>query len=84
MRTDTPVLDYIALHGIRSWVSDENRDVIVNYIREKLKPGGVYYIDYKTLPGWATFLRLQQLLNEHVGALAAPGVNIFERIDGSL
>jgi len=43
-----PDFDYIGLHGIWSWISDENRQVIVDFIRKKLKVGGVLYISYNT------------------------------------
>jgi hypothetical protein len=32
-RTDLPDFDYIGLHGIWSWISDENRAVIVEFVR---------------------------------------------------
>lgn len=54
-RDDLPDFDYIALHGIWSWISEENRSVIVDFIRRKLKVGGVLYISYNTMPGWSTF-----------------------------
>ena len=40
-RDDLPNFDYIGLHGIWSWISDENRHVIVDFIRRKLNVGGV-------------------------------------------
>ena len=40
-RTDLPDFDFIGLHGIWSWVSDANRAVIVDFVRRKLKAGGV-------------------------------------------
>ena len=40
-RPDLPEFDYIGLHGIWSWISDDNRQVIVDFIRTKLKVGGV-------------------------------------------
>ncbi|MEI7457607.1 MAG: class I SAM-dependent methyltransferase [Nitrosomonadales bacterium] len=43
-RTDLPEFDSIGLHGIWSWISDENRRVIVDFVRRKLKVGGVLYI----------------------------------------
>lgn len=43
-RDDLPEFDYIGLHGIWSWVSDANRTVIVDFIRRKLKVGGVLFI----------------------------------------
>lgn len=43
-RDDLPEFDYIGLHGIWSWISDENRAIVVDFIRRKLKVGGVLYI----------------------------------------
>ena len=51
-RPDLPDFDFICLHGIWSWVSNENRAIIVDFIRRKLKVGGVLYISYNTQPGW--------------------------------
>mgnify|MGYP000482275646 CR=1 FL=1 len=50
-RTDLPQFDYIGLHGIWSWVSDENRAHLVEFCRRYLKSGGVLYISYNCLPG---------------------------------
>jgi SAM-dependent methyltransferase len=50
-RQDLPDFDFIGLHGIWSWISDENRAVIVDFIGRRLKVGGVLYISYNTLPG---------------------------------
>ena len=38
-RTNLPDFDYIGLHGIWSWVSDENRKIIVGFLKKKLKLG---------------------------------------------
>lgn len=72
-RTDLPDFDSIGLHGIWSWISDENRAVIVDFIRRKLKVGGALYISYNTLPGWANFSPMRHLLTEHALTLSAPG-----------
>src|SRR5690348_5278214 len=45
-RPDLPDFDYIGLHGTWSWVSDENRAVLVDFLRRKLKLGGVVFISY--------------------------------------
>ena len=39
-REDLPDFDFIGLHGIWSWVSNENREIITDFIRRKLKVGG--------------------------------------------
>ena len=81
---DLPEFDYIGLHGIWSWISDENRAVIVDFIRKKLKVGGVLYISYNTLPGWGTFAPMRHLMTEHADIIGADGVGIVSRIDGAL
>jgi len=83
-KRDMPSFDYIGLHGIWSWVSDENRTVIVEFIRKKLKVGGVLYISYNTLPGWGTFAPMRYLMAEHAEVMGADGEAIVSRIDGAL
>jgi SAM-dependent methyltransferase len=83
-RADLPAFDYIGLHGIWSWISDANRAVIVDFLRRKLKVGGVLYISYNTLPGWAAFAPLRHLMTEHAAVLGAEGRGIVNRIDGAL
>ena len=83
-RSDLPDFDFIGLHGIWSWISDSNRTVIVDFIRRKLKVGGVLYISYNTLPGWASFAPIRHLMTEHAGRLGAEGSNIVDRIDDAI
>ena len=83
-KRDMPDFDYIGLHGIWSWISDENRAVIVDFVRRKLKVGGVLYISYNTLPGWSTFAPMRHLMTEHAEIIGADGVGIVSRIDGAL
>ena len=59
---DLPDAEVIALHGVYSWVSTENRQQIVEFIRRKLKPGGMAYVSYNCLPGQAQVAPLQRLL----------------------
>ena len=83
-RTDLPEFDYIGLHGIWSWISDENRSVIVDFLRRKLKVGGVLYISYNTMPGWAAFAPIRHLMAEHANVIGADGHGIVKRIDGAI
>lgn len=64
--------DIIALHGIYSWISPENRAHIVEFIRRKLKVGGLVYASYNTLPGWASAMPLRRLLVDHAATQLAP------------
>ncbi|MBX9945277.1 MAG: methyltransferase regulatory domain-containing protein [Reyranella sp.] len=83
-RGDLPDFDYIGLHGVWSWVSDRNRAAIVDFVRRKLKAGGVVYMGYNALPGLAAFSPLRHLLIEHAEAARVTGRSIAERIDGAL
>ncbi len=83
-RPDLPGFDYIGVHGIWSWISDENRAVMVEFIRRKLKVGGVLYISYNTLPGWASFAPMRHLMTQHADVLGAEGRGIVSRIDGAI
>lgn len=64
-RDDLPDFDFIALHGIWSWVSEDNRQILLDFIDRKLKPGGVLYLSYNTQPGWSAFMPLRDLLVQH-------------------
>ena len=83
-RPDLPEFDYIGVHGIWSWISDENRAVMVEFIRRKLKVGGVLYISYNTLPGWASFAPIRHLMTEHANVLGSDGHGIVSRVDGAI
>lgn len=83
-RPDLPDFDYIGLHGIWSWINDENRAVIVDFIKRKLKVGGVLYISYNTQPGWAAMVPMRDLLNEHSEVMGRNGAGIVARLDEAL
>jgi SAM-dependent methyltransferase len=83
-RDDLPDFDFIGLHGIWSWVSDSNRATIADFIKRKLKVGGVLYVSYNTQPGWAATGPLQELLTGYDAALGAPGTETAGRIDAAL
>jgi hypothetical protein len=83
-RDDLPQFDFIGLHGIWSWISDENRSVIVDFLRRKLKVGGVLYVSYNTLQGWAATIPMRELMIEHSAVMAAPGKHIVPRVEASL
>jgi predicted O-methyltransferase YrrM len=60
-----PPFDFIALHGIYAWISEANRRSIVDFIDRKLEPGGLVYVSYNCMPGWAAMAPFQRLLLEH-------------------
>jgi len=72
-RDDLPDFDFIGMHGIWSWISEENRALLAEFIQRKLKPGGVLYLSYNTQPGWTPMLPVRELMHRHfqIGAQSA-------------
>jgi len=83
-RTDLPAFDFIGLHGIWSWISHENRALIIEFVRRRLKIGGVLYISYNTLPGWAAFAPMRHMMSQYAESLGAVGRPIVKRIDDAI
>jgi len=82
-RDDLPQFDFIGLHGVWSWVSAANRDRIVAFLQRRLRPGGVFYLSYNALPGWAPMLPLRDLLMRSV-QVAPAAMPLAERIEHAL
>lgn len=64
-KADLPPLDFITMHGVYSWVTEENRRHIVDFMARYLKPGGIVFVSYNAMPGWSAALPLQRLMLEH-------------------
>ena len=54
--------DIIQLHGILTWVSDDAHRAIVEIARKRLKPGGLLYVSYNCMPGWAPMLPVRRYM----------------------
>jgi len=75
-----PQFDYVVAHGVYSWISAAARGEMRAFIDRHLKPGGLVYLSYNAMPGWAADLPLQWLLRE----LAASGAgDSSERFDSA-
>ncbi|SAL31753.1 putative methyltransferase regulatory domain protein [Caballeronia sordidicola] len=66
-KVDLPLFDYITLHGIISWVSDQTRAQIMQFLTRYLKPGGVVQVSYNAMVGCAQIMPLQRLLTLGAG-----------------
>ena len=80
-REDLPQFDVIVLHGVYSWVSAANRRLLVEFVRRRLKAGGIAFVSYNALPGLADTLPLRQLMIEHAAQTNGPTV---PRIDAAV
>lgn len=82
-RSDLPDFDVIALHGIWSWISAANQKVIIDLMRRRLRPGGIVYMSYNCMPGWAPMTPVRHLMMLHTefgGAALDPA----GKIEGAL
>lgn len=61
---DLPSFDFIAAHGVFSWVSPAKRAAVTAFARDKLKPGGLFFVSYNALPGWAAIAPLRRFMLE--------------------
>jgi hypothetical protein len=64
-RDDLPDFEFIGLHGVWSWISDDDRTTVTDFVARKLKVGGVLYVSYNTQPGWAAMMPVRELMHGH-------------------
>jgi len=70
---ELPQFDYIVAHGVYTWIDPESQRVLRQFIDRRLKPGGLVYLSYNAMPGWARDLPFQRLVREL--GLTFPGDN---------
>jgi trans-aconitate methyltransferase len=64
---DLPPLQYIVAHGVYAWIDAAAAASLRRFVKRHLAPGGLVYVSYNAMPGWAADAPFQHL----VGALAA-------------
>jgi SAM-dependent methyltransferase len=67
---DLPFFDYIVAHGVYTWVNARSQSALRRFIDRRLKPGGLVYVSYNAMPGWARDLPFQRLLRSLAPSLA--------------
>jgi SAM-dependent methyltransferase len=83
-RSDLPEFDVIGMHGTWSWISPRNRAVVLDMVRKRLAPGGVFYVSYNALPGCAAELPIRNLLKLHAEQVSSPLLGAPEKLDAAL
>lgn len=83
-RDDLPSFDFIAMHGVWSWISRENRELLLAFIDQKLAPGGIVYLGYNALPGWGPALSLRELLVARASSASLSSLPLEQRIEAAL
>ncbi|MCS5708879.1 methyltransferase regulatory domain-containing protein [Candidatus Berkiella cookevillensis] len=66
------LFDYIICHGVFSWVDEKVQQKILQICKENLKPNGIAYISYNTLPGWNMMTSIRDLMLWHTQAIEDP------------
>jgi len=79
-REDLPQFAFVALHGVFSWVSADDRARIVDFLRRRLMVGGVVYVSYNVAAGWAAMAPVRQLFSVHAQRAASAGSGSVERM----
>lgn len=81
--------DFIATHGVWSWVAPAHRASLLACVEAGLRPGGLFYLHYMCHPGSTDLLSLQQVLNlfaPHVAGTSAQqvqmGVKLLRQLAG--
>ena len=72
-----PAFDYIVAHGVYSWVDEPSRAALRGFVDRHLKPGGLVYVSYNAMPGWARDLPFQRLARELAGTFAGDSAARF-------
>ncbi|MEM7197609.1 MAG: methyltransferase domain-containing protein, partial [Pseudomonadota bacterium] len=66
LREDIPTFDYIACHGVWSWVSEDVKQQICSIVEKFLNPGGIFYCSFNNIAGWANFVPVLQFIQHYV------------------
>jgi predicted O-methyltransferase YrrM len=82
LQRDLPPMDVIVMHGVYTWVSAAQQQVIIDFIDRRLKPGGVVYVSHNTLPACAAQMPLRQLVHRHAtrGRLTRPAEQLTDSV----
>jgi SAM-dependent methyltransferase len=61
-KCDLPRFDMIVAHGVYTWIDATAQADLLRFVDRQLKPGGLLYLSYDCLPGWAGDMPLHHLL----------------------
>ena len=62
---DLGTFQFIALHGVLSWVAPNVREEILSIAKEHLAPGGLLLVSYNAMPGWAHLQPIRGILRQY-------------------
>ena len=57
-----PAFDFVAMHGVLSWVSAARRDELCQFLTKRLTPRGLAYLSHNVDTGWAPMRSVHALM----------------------
>ena len=65
-----PDFDFITLHGVYSRVSPETRRHLIEFIQQKLRPGGLIMLSYDAMPGSAMIQPIRDMILTYTAGMS--------------
>lgn len=59
---DLPKFQYIVTHGVYAWIDEGAAASLRRFVDRHLAPGGLVYVSYNAMPGWAADMAFQHLV----------------------
>jgi SAM-dependent methyltransferase len=76
-----PAFDYIVAHGVYSWISPAAQANLRRFIDRHLAPGGLVYVSYNAMPGWAANLPFGYLVRALAATVSGDSIAKFAAAD---
>lgn len=73
-QTNQQQFDFIVCHGTWSWISSENKQLILHIVSQKLRPLGLFYLHYMCYPGATQMLPVQKLIRVQANLLSGNSI----------
>jgi len=66
-----PDFDFIILHDVYSWIDEDARSHIQDFIANHLRKDGILYLDYEAMPGGSVISPLREIVSFHTSGMKA-------------
>jgi len=69
-----PRCEFITAHGFMSWVSEDVRKLALEFVQQRLAPGGLAMLSYDALPGFAPLAPIREMLQLYASSVDGDSV----------
>lgn len=73
--------DFIAAHGVLSWVAPEVQQQLLAIAEQHLKPNGLFLVSYNALPGWSHLAPIREMIRRYIATKSGSPI---EKMDAAL